>query len=154
MEQLRELIQALKDEPVSLHDSIARLKHLSEEACEHAGLSIQWNDMLGEEDTMISSNQHLNILNIVRELINNTIRHARANNITVSIRNQKNTLEVTVTDNGIGFNRQSITPGNGLHNIQSRVEELDAKIDWCTLSGTQVFLGIPLHHAGAYLGNE
>jgi len=153
MSQLRELIQALKDEPVSLQNSLARLKSLSEEACEHAGLTIQWNDMLNQHDCMISSNQHLNILNIMRELLNNTIRHARATCASIKISINEACLEIKVADNGIGFDQESVSAGNGLHNIQSRIQELDAKILWHTSSCTEVTLLIPLSEAKVHHGD-
>ena len=148
MEQLRELIQALKDEPVLILDSVVSLRHLSEDACEHAGLSLQWNDSIDRGETRITSNQHLNILNIFRELLNNTIRHANADRVSITVKNYENSLEITLADNGVGFDQASVTPGSGLHNIQSRVEELKAKIGWRTSSGTQVALTVPLTSAG------
>ncbi len=154
MEQLRELIQALKDEPVSLHDAIGKLRHLSEETCDNVGLIFEWQEELGEEEANISSNQYLNILNIVRELLNNTISHSEASKISVSVNREAGPLTIEVSDNGTGFDQDTVTPGNGLYNIQSRVGELHASIDWHTSSGTRVMLQIPLHNIEEHTTDE
>lgn len=145
MGQLNELIQALKQEAVELEDLSLQLKMLGEESCRHSSLQFQWSDKLPDGlDIKLSPNQYLNILNIQRELLSNAIKHSKARNIKASIDIDSSVLIVSLTDNGIGFNQNSISPGNGLFNIQSRVEELQAKIEWITREGTQVLLRIPV----------
>lgn len=58
---------------------------------------------------------------IVQEQLNNIAKHAQATNVTIDV--SCNTwLELTVTDNGKGFDTSTQTEGIGLHNIKKRAE--------------------------------
>lgn len=145
MGQLNELIQALKQEAVNLSDLSLQLKMLGEESCRHSNLSFHWSDKLPEGlGVKLSPNQYLNILNIQRELLSNAIKHSKALSVRSFIDVDSSFLIVSMTDDGKGFNHNEIAAGNGLFNIQSRVQELHAKIEWNTNEGTQVVLRIPI----------
>lgn len=66
---------------------------------------------------------------IIGELVSNTLKHAKASMIEISLYNYPRKLELFYSDNGIGFNieNQEYT-GMGLSNIQSRVKSLDGEI--------------------------
>ncbi|HEX42859.1 MAG TPA: hypothetical protein ENN81_12485 [Phycisphaerales bacterium] len=63
----------------------------------------------------------------VRELLTNTIKHARATKVRVSIRSAKRRVRITVCDNGVGFDPDaafagtSETPHLGLSHIRERL---------------------------------
>jgi signal transduction histidine kinase len=147
MEQLRELIRALKDEPVSLPNALIQIRQICEEACANIDITLHWQDTIDDLDdstTLLSTNQYLNTLNIIRELLNNTIRHAKASTLEISVRFESGVLSINLTDNGVGFDQENVIAGNGLHNIDSRVKEIGAKINWQTNSGTHVCIDIPI----------
>lgn len=70
--------------------------------------------------------QRLLLLRIIQELLNNIVKHANANKISVSLNYETDKLIITVTDNGTGFNpeqKQSYpNKGLGLRNIQNRLK--------------------------------
>ncbi|MFN3236738.1 MAG: ATP-binding protein [Pseudomonadales bacterium] len=144
IEQLKELIQALKDKPVALQKLVIELRQLCEDTCAQVNISLHWHDESTDNDQQVTSNQYLNVLNITRELLSNTIKHSRASNVTISVGEADGCLVLTVNDNGIGFSRDKIHPGSGLYNIHSRVDEMSANIDWQTSSGTKVVIRIPI----------
>jgi len=63
----------------------------------------------------------------VRELLTNTVKHARATKVRVSIRSAKRRIRITVCDNGIGFDPDAAfagtaqTPHLGLSRIRERL---------------------------------
>jgi signal transduction histidine kinase len=64
----------------------------------------------------------LALYRVLAELINNTLKHAHAQNITVSIETTNNRLEIIYTDDGIGLtDDRNGTAGMGLRNIESRL---------------------------------
>jgi signal transduction histidine kinase len=81
---------------------------------------------------------------IVQELINNAVKHSGASSILVQIiRHDKEQLNLTVEDNGTGFDaNQEYTNSAGLRNIVSRVKYLNGKIDIQSESGkgTSVYI--------------
>jgi signal transduction histidine kinase len=81
------------------------------------------------EYSRIDYNAELMIYRIVQELLQNIIKHADASNTEVNLINTPDSLEVTVKDDGVGFDTSSLhtTTGIGLSNIESRAHVLRAK---------------------------
>jgi len=79
----------------------------------------------------IDSKKHLHIFRILQELMNNSLRHGNAHNISVVFNNDKGKNCCSYSDNGIGFDSNDISKqkGLGMKNIMSRVELINATID-------------------------
>ena len=85
------------------------------------------------------------VYRIVQEALTNCARHAQARRIEVSVRCQENTLDLTVTDDGVGID-PSRARGMGLLGIEERVRELHGAFDVRprTPAGTQLHVMLPL----------
>jgi len=66
-------------------------------------------------------NMKLMCYRIVQVQLNNIIKHARAKNATVLLKRGPNCLELTMQDDGIGFDMKKKSSGIGLRNIKNRV---------------------------------
>ncbi|HEX7904283.1 MAG TPA: sensor histidine kinase [Chitinophagaceae bacterium] len=91
----------------------------------------------------------LSLYRVLAELMNNTLKHADAKNITIRIETMNNKLHVMYTDNGIGFLYDSVavSTGMGLQNIESRISVVGGtyKINSSPGKGMEVSLSIPQH---------
>ncbi|GAB3305325.1 sensor histidine kinase [Hymenobacter tenuis] len=65
---------------------------------------------------------------IAAELLNNAVRHARANTVTVQLQRQPTALSITVEDNGRGFEQDKPYAGIGLRGVQARVNYLHGQL--------------------------
>lgn len=75
------------------------------------------------------NDKELVVFRIFQELLNNALKHARASSISVKARYGANTLAVSVSDNGVGFEPEQMTKtGLGLRNLDSRIQILNARI--------------------------
>lgn len=88
----------------------------------------------------------IQIFRIIQELLTNIIKHSQATEAIVQFSEHENTLNIIVEDNGIGFNSNKYISGQGLINIEKRIEKINAEfvIDSTEGSGTTVILNIPL----------
>ncbi|HEX2936929.1 MAG TPA: PAS domain S-box protein [Bacteroidales bacterium] len=71
------------------------------------------------------------IYRVLCECINNTIKHAQASTIRIKIHKYQKKLKIQYADNGVGFNMDDVLnnkPGNGLYNMQNRVESINGYI--------------------------
>lgn len=68
---------------------------------------------------------------VICELINNTLRHAVASKVTIDIQLEEGVLYLEYTDNGIGFDAQTITKhdGMGLNNMRYRLQSGNGDIE-------------------------
>jgi signal transduction histidine kinase len=79
----------------------------------------------------LDKKQEANLFRIVQELVTNSIKHAKAKEINIQLSHLENTLQLTVEDNGIGFDAKTVkSDGIGMQNVQSRVDYLSATMDF------------------------
>jgi signal transduction histidine kinase len=83
------------------------------------------------ENTRFENQVETNLYRIVCELIQNTIKHASAQNISLLIHYHENTIVLQYFDDGIGFEAGETgkTNGMGLSNIHSRLKALNGDIE-------------------------
>jgi signal transduction histidine kinase len=82
----------------------------------------------------------------LKEIFNNALKHSQASKITVKIiALDKRNLLIEVKDNGVGIQSTNYY-GNGLKNLQKRVEELHGTIYFETQDGFYTKIRIPLSH--------
>lgn len=78
----------------------------------------------------MSKKEEINIFRVIQELVTNSIKHAGATEINVQISCRSKIMQITVEDNGKGFDTNTMEgKGIGLKNIQSRVDYLHGTID-------------------------
>ncbi len=92
-----------------------------------------------------ASETEVHIYRIVQEAVNNTIKHAGATEVAVSISQKNSGIELLIADNGKGFDLSNNSNGNGLNNIYSRVDFLKGTISMENKKGTTIKIQIPSH---------
>lgn len=80
-------------------------------------------------DSNIDKGKQSIIYRIIQEAIANTIKHAKAEKMLIQITSNDKAINLTIEDDGIGFNPTATHEGIGLKNIKSRVNYLNGKID-------------------------
>ena len=95
------------------------------------------------------------IYRVIKEIVQNAIKHARADFINIMIDNTKHHLSVDVIDNGVGFDADSLSEGYyigdgfGLFDIREKISHLGGHltINSTPGSGTRIGLSVPLNPA-------
>jgi two-component system sensor histidine kinase UhpB len=78
--------------------------------------------------TPIKSEDKIAVYRIIQEQLNNIIRHANARKVLVELSVKSNEIDLTIEDDGKGFDPKKIRKGIGLKNIHHRVEYYHGKI--------------------------
>lgn len=81
----------------------------------------------------------------VQEALTNCVRHAKAHSVKVSVTGQGDQLELSVTDDGVGFDSARRRTGLGLRGIEERVKELHGAmtIGNAESGGTRLAIRLP-----------
>lgn len=103
-----------------------------------------------EEGILWNGDIEIHLYRIILEIIQNTIKHARATELRIECRAVKQKLVLSFADNGRGFEYSGIRTaglGRGLKNIISRVEIIrgDIFIETAPEKGTGYIIEIPYH---------
>jgi signal transduction histidine kinase len=126
---------------------VAALQNLFDKITLFSGLQIHYT--VHGFSGRLDETTEIMIYRMVLELVNNVVKHADANSITVQLIRYTDHINVTVEDDGTGFDLERVRKqgeGIGLSNITSRMESVSGKILIDTLEGqgTIVVLDIPL----------
>ncbi|MBK9306807.1 MAG: PAS domain S-box protein [Nitrospira sp.] len=145
MGEVRNFIAGLESEiiqggdfPTALRTMVQTMSGASSMTCR-----IQIDDAAARR---LSTEQALHIMNVVREGLSNALRHSRATQIMVSLRELVRTIRLTIRDNGIGFNARSAQGvGHGLRNMAARAQKVRGSFalqskPW---KGTKILLDLP-----------
>lgn len=126
------------------------LKNLIEQTSISKQLTITISDDFEKHAKTFSqmNMQHQTILyRVFSELINNTIKHAQASQINISMKQIENKLEFFYNDNGIGFDINEMEEkksGLGLLNIKNRIEAINGVFSLASIPGEGTFIIIQM----------
>ena len=97
-------------------------------------------------EILCNSTLEYHLYRITQELINNTLKYARANAIHIDVSIIENQLILFYEDDGIGFNPESSSKGNGIFNIKERVRNLDGEsiFESCENHGVSCKIYLPI----------
>ena len=87
----------------------------------------------------LSELMQIHIYRLLNELFNNARKHSHATKIVLEVVNDNRVLEISFSDNGIGFNFKELlksSEGNGLKNINNRVKLLKGEFEVLNTNGT------------------
>ena len=76
----------------------------------------------------ISGDKASNLFRIIQELLNNTLKHAKANRVKILIQKSKTGIKIEYTDNGIGIINNTEKQGLGTTIIKTRLHILGGEI--------------------------
>lgn len=110
-------------------------------------------------DKRLNSKLEIALYRIVQELINNTLKYAKAKNVTIEFIEDEdfNLLSLKYTDDGIGFDLQEVLDskkGFGLFNIKNRITLLGGTISIDTAKGQGMKLSIDMNLSTKDLGQN
>jgi signal transduction histidine kinase len=114
--------------------------------------TIRINLVSNLKDERFDNNVEVVLYRVVCELINNTIKHAKAKKIDLSLTKDGDYLTIIYQDDGKGFNvakviEQPATSGMGFSNIYSRINSLKGEINIESehKKGTWVTIKVKMH---------
>jgi len=148
------------------------MRRLRPTLLDELGLEASLEDMIGiwrEQNPTVQATLHLDgaiesfsgaanihLFRIVQESLNNIARHAKATTVNINLEmgqttktdrvcNSMNSMILTITDNGCGYDPDTVNPGFGLLGIRERAESLGGRfrVDTRTGRGTTIRVSVP-----------
>ena len=107
-----------------------------------------------EASERLASNQAVQLANIAREALSNSLRHARPQRVQIALRSEAEAVCLEVSDNGIGFDPQSQVRSVGLTSMNVRAQESSGTLEIQSSpgQGTRMVVRVPaspMESAGA-----
>ncbi len=146
--EMNALLQQLSPTPLAKVGLVPALQEQAKALGYRSGAVVQVTiEPLPDDDRFPEGAQEA-LFRIAQELLSNVARHARAAQVrlTLSPDEAAETVTLTITDDGQGFNPDKVAGGMGLNNVRQRVEGLNGRFHLNTQpnQGTSVRVSIPL----------
>ena len=145
---LRDTIWAMNKEAISFEDLKTRTINFIEAAkASLLGITFEFNYPDNTTKLTLNSLQGIDVYRIIQEAVNNAVKHAKPTKISVDFKLINNSLDVSISDDGIGFDKEIVSAGNGLASMKKRAQEIDAVFSIQPLKqGTKVSFNFELLH--------
>ena len=143
--ELRDTIWAMNSSEITFEDLHSRILNFITKAqkCQE---SIAFSFVVEPKlkDEKLSSVMGMNLYRTIQEAVNNSIKHAAAKTISIAINRDMEDFQILICDDGIGFDQNTISKGNGLLNMEKRIEEVKGTIAFTHTEncGTQIEIRI------------
>lgn len=124
MQTLRETVRvSVKSNPLSLSEHLADWRVEIAERCEHAGVSLHWQQASELETEQIQARQLLDLSQTLRELVTNALKHASPSHLSIKINRSPTHLELNLAHNGNISCPSTWIEGTGLKSMTKRIHE-------------------------------
>jgi len=124
--EIKRIVYDLRPPALERYGLQVGLKNLAEKISNHGGISVLC-DYYGHRE--VSPQVSITVYRIVQELINNTLKHAKATEIRIHVSQFDDEMNMMYEDNGIGMIGSRFN-GLGLYSIESRVRSLSGRMTW------------------------
>lgn len=127
-QRMNTFIWSLNADNNSLRHFVEYVKNYAITLFEGTAIQIVFSeDNVFENQIKINGTIRKNLFFCIKEILNNSLKHSSASEINFNLKlSEKHTLIVQIHDNGTGLKKDNIF-GNGLKNIQNRVDFMDGK---------------------------
>lgn len=149
LDEMRLSVRGLTGRPMALSEALADWRTEAMARLGSVGIQVQWPLPTGDSDEVLGSRTMVQTTRILREVVNNLIRHSQATRCDVETVVQPERLQIEIRDNGVGFDVERLRDspaGLGLLNMAQRARQLEGEcvIESRPGAGSIVRLSLPL----------
>jgi|GEM_PF-2274477 len=127
MSEMRALLLELRPEAILKTNLSILMQQLVEAA--KGRKNLQADIEIAHEDGELPPNVHVALYRIAQESINNILKHSQATQFSLRLEAEAARAQLTIRDNGVGFDPAVLNAGLGLNNTRERVAAIGAALD-------------------------
>ncbi len=152
LSSVRDLSFMLRPAQLDSIGLVAAVRWYTERLFSDSDTTVIYSDGYVPED--LDRDVEITAFRIVQECVTNVVRHAQATRLEIAIGSENDRLNVSVTDDGVGFDVSAQYMSIGLINMEERAEFAGGEITIRSFKnvGTEVLANLPLHHPSANMG--
>jgi signal transduction histidine kinase len=138
VDSLNEIVWSLNNQNDTLNSLVAFIRKYARDFLQDTSVKLTFNENVNQDFTL-QGNVRRSIYLVVKEAINNVVKHADAHVVKLNIEVENNKLIILIEDDGKGLNSENKTVfGNGLRNMKQRMEEIGGTFEMYHTKGTVV----------------
>jgi signal transduction histidine kinase/ligand-binding sensor domain-containing protein len=126
MRAMDEIVWAVNPKNDTLDSLMNYLCDFADEYLRAAGISLRLRVPAPLPAWHLTSETRHNLFLAVKEILNNIVKHSRADEVVLELKLNAHAATLAIHDNGRGF-AEKISPGNGLENLQQRAAAIGGR---------------------------
>ncbi len=126
VDSLRDVVWVINPEHDNLATLIERMKSTAGNMLHNIDYTFN-TDIAGIYES-VGMDFKRSVLLIYKEALSNIIKHSRAKNVNIDLREADGLFRMNIADDGIGFDASKSTDGNGLQNMHYRAHQIHGKL--------------------------
>lgn len=146
MDFMRAGLSLLENPRSTIGNIVSQLRHRYRSLLESYGIEAYYILDESIESEHLGAKETLNCIRSIQEAINNILKHSGANKIELQFTKNKNTLNITIKDNGKGFDITKSNNGSGIKNMRERMLDIGGTFEIRPVigRGTEILFSIPI----------
>lgn len=116
--ELRKTVWLVNQSSVTIDEFVVKLREYLNQG---VNIPVQVNLSDAMSDQKLSSVVATPVFRVIQEAVNNALKHAQATSIVVNLQSSIKSLQVTIEDNGVGFQQENAQSGYGIQNMKDRI---------------------------------
>ena len=130
VDSLQDIIWVLNPKNDTLESLAAYTREYTSRFLEPSGIRAQFNFPDSFPGIRLSEETRRNIFLVIKESLNNIVKHASCHSITISLESTVDRIRMTITDDGRGFDSSLLRPfSNGLTNMKNRMQQVGGNLE-------------------------
>ena len=120
---IREIVWLINPEYDTMQDLVLRMQDAANSIL--AGIGCRFQSPPPDLSRKLTLQFRQNLFRMYKETLTNVARHSRASQVEIKIVEHDHTWQLSVHDNGVGFDPDATYSGNGLKNLRLRAVKLN-----------------------------
>lgn len=131
--KLNDIVWLTNPDQDDMQQLLQRLEEYAHSMTSVKNMQLKSNVSSIEKGFSLHAEIRRNIYLIFKEAINNAVKYSNARALFLQAGMQHDLIEISLSDNGVGFDATNVKAGNGLKNIYARAKDIQAQ---CLVSST------------------
>jgi len=146
MESMGDIVWAISPQNDTVEQMVSRMKEFTAEILEPLQINYTFREEGDLSMVKLDINKRKDFYLLFKEALNNAAKYSCCKNLSIYLRQDQKFLQLTIIDDGKGFNEQEARHGNGLGNMRGRAASMQAGIQIQTSpgKGTSITVDVPI----------
>ncbi len=127
VDELRDIVWFITPDYDKLDDTLTKMQNVTEMLLGEIHYTFYHPENVKGDGLDMEFRRHF--LLSYKEILHNVVRHAHAANVEIRLGLERGRLILTVADDGVGFDPETVSDGNGLKNVRLRAAEMNGTVE-------------------------
>jgi signal transduction histidine kinase/ligand-binding sensor domain-containing protein len=129
-ESARDLIWSMDPGEDTLYDLVIRIKDFSENLLQDTEIALSVKGITESlKMNSLNMDEKRNLLLIAKEAVNNSVKYSNADAMEINFSREGDFFYISISDNGKGFESETVKEGYGMRSMHARAEKLKAELN-------------------------